>query len=255
MGMSLVGGSSPNTSFVAGTQSKLAPLLAIASGAALMLILGAVDDKYDLKARTKILAQIGIAILVGSTGVRITMFVDNLVFSYLVTILWMLTVVNAFNIMDNMNGLCSGLAAIAALAFALSSAILGHYLVASLSLAIAGAYLGFLPHNFPQARSFLGDSGSHLTGYLMAQLAVLPHFYSDDSSTHWAITKPLVILAIPLIDMILVIIIRIRLRQPIWIGDNNHLSHRLVKLGLSQTTAVLVILLLATASATISFLY
>jgi len=96
--------------------------------------------------------------------------------SYAITILWLLTVINAFNFTDNMNGLCAGLGAIGALLFAVIAAANGEYLVATIGLLMCGALAGFLPWNFPNARAFLGDSGSQLVGYLLAVMAILPHF-------------------------------------------------------------------------------
>jgi UDP-GlcNAc:undecaprenyl-phosphate GlcNAc-1-phosphate transferase len=173
--------------------------------------------------------------------VRITLFVPSLVFSYAITVLWILTLTNAFNFLDNMNGLCGGLGAIAAAWFATAAMRQGQYLVALLALLVCGALLGFLPFNFPRASVFLGDAGSHLVGYLMAVLAVLPHFYSTKHPSPLAVLSPLAILAVPLLDLASVVVIRWRHGKPFWIGDNNHLSHRLVRRGCSRANAVAVL--------------
>ena len=109
---------------------------------------------------------------------RITLFVPSLIFSYAITILWILTVINAFNFMDNMNGLCAGLGAIGACY--LRHDRRGRRPIPGRAdrFLTFGALLGFLPYNFPRARAFLGDAGSHLVGYLLAVLAILPHFYT-----------------------------------------------------------------------------
>src|SRR5947207_15501748 len=133
-----------------------------------MLTLGLCDDKWELKASTKFCGQLFIALFVAACGVRITIFVQNIFFSYAVTILWILTVTNAFNFMDNMNGLCAGLGAISAACFALVAATQDQYLVALIAFLVCGALGGFLPYNFPRASAFLGDTGSHLLGYLLA---------------------------------------------------------------------------------------
>jgi UDP-GlcNAc:undecaprenyl-phosphate GlcNAc-1-phosphate transferase len=117
--------------------------------------------------------------------------------------------------------------------------------VASISFLSSGAILGFLPYNFPGARAFLGDSGSHLLGYLLAVLAIVPHFYMAGRSRPGAVLIPLLVLAVPLIDLVCVVVIRWWTSQPIYLGDTNHLSHRLVRAGLSQTRAVLLIWLMA----------
>ncbi len=218
---------------------------AILLGAIGMVILGLLDDKHELRPAVKFLGQLFIAVLVAASGVRITLFVHNAAFSYAVTVLWILTMTNAFNFMDNMNGLCAGLGAIASASFAGLAAMNGQYLVAALGFLICGALVGFLPFNFPRATAFLGDSGSHLTGYICAVLAILPHFYTRTNPRPLAVLAPLLILAVPLFDLVSVVIIRWRAGKPFYIGDNNHLSHRLVRRGLMPVKAVLLIWLVA----------
>ena len=228
-----------------GLNKRKLQLAAIALGAIGMTILGVLDDKHELRPFHKFTGQLLIAALVAAAGVRITLFVPSLLFSYGVTILWLLTVINAFNFMDNMNGLCGGLGAIGAGWFAVIAARDGQYLVALIAFLTCGALVGFLPHNFPNARVFLGDSGSHLVGYLLAVLAILPHFYSRLNPRPWAVFFPLLVLAVPLGDLAWVVLLRWRLGQPFYLGDTNHLSHRLVRAGLSRRTAVLLIWLAA----------
>ena len=226
----------------------------IAFGAVGMTVLGWLDDKYELRPLPKFAGQLVIALLVALACKRITLFMPSVVFSYAITILWVLTVVNAFNFMDNMNGLCTGLGIIGSWYFAATAAVAGQYLVALLALLTCGALLGFLPHNFPKARSFLGDAGSHLVGYLLAVMAILPHFYTKQNPHPWAVLKPLLVLAVPLVDLAWVVILRWRRGQPFYVGDTNHLSHRLVRLGLSQTTAVLLIWLAAVVIGSVALL-
>jgi UDP-GlcNAc:undecaprenyl-phosphate GlcNAc-1-phosphate transferase len=229
-------------------------LTAIFLGAFGMLLVGVLDDKHELRPAVKFSGQFLIALLVAASGVRITLFVPNIIFSYVVTIFWILTVINAFNFMDNMNGLCGGLGAIGAFYFALISADAGQYLVALIASLTCGALVGFLPYNFPRAKAFLGDAGSHLVGYLLAVLAILPHFFTPRQPRAWAVFSPLLILAVPLGDLIWVVIFRWRMGKPFYIGDTNHLSHRLVKAGLTRTRAVLLIWLLALLIGALAFL-
>jgi UDP-GlcNAc:undecaprenyl-phosphate GlcNAc-1-phosphate transferase len=229
-------------------------LAGIFLGAFGMLWVGWLDDKHELKPRAKFAGQLLIAGLTAATGVRITLFVPNIIFSYAITILWILTVINAFNFMDNMNGLCAGLGAIGACHFAIMAAADGQYLVALIAFLTFGALLGFLPYNFPSARAFLGDAGSHLVGYLLAVLAILPHFYSMRHLQRWAVLIPLLVLAIPLADLVWVVLLRWRIGQPFYEGDTNHLSHRLVRRGLTRAQAVLVIWLMAEALAILACL-
>lgn len=228
-------------------------LAVIMLGALGMLILGWWDDKRELPPIAKLAGQILIAAAVATSGVRITLFIPNVAISFALTILWILTVTNALNFMDNMNGLCTGLGVIGCAWFALSAAIAGQYLVALLALLASGALLGFLPYNFPKASAFLGDSGSHLVGYLLAILAILPHYYTADHPSAVAVLVPLLILAVPLGDLVWVVLLRLRLGKPFYVGDTNHLSHRLVRRGLSQRTAVLIIWLIAAVTGSIPF--
>jgi UDP-GlcNAc:undecaprenyl-phosphate GlcNAc-1-phosphate transferase len=229
-------------------------LAGIFAGAFGMLCVGWLDDKCELTPRVKFAGQLLIATLVAASGVRITLFVPSIVFSYALTILWILTVVNAFNFMDNMNGLCAGLGALGAFQFAVLAARDGQYLVALIAFLTFGALLGFLPYNFPRARAFLGDAGSHLVGYLLAVLAILPHFYTARHPRRWAVLIPLLVLALPLVDLVWVVVLRWRIGQPFYQGDTNHLSHRLVRRGLTRTQAVLVIWLAAEALCLLTYL-
>lgn len=228
-----------------GFEKRGLQLAAILVGALGMVLLGWLDDRHELRAGPKFAAQLGIALLVALAGVRIKLFPESPlspVLSCGVTVLWILTVVSAINIMDNMNGLCAGLGTIGAAAFGATAALHGQYLVASLALMAAGALAGFLPYNYPKASAFLGDSGSHLTGFLLAVLAILPHFYTAQNPRPLAVLAPLLVLIVPLGDMVCVMWIRWRAGKPVWVGDTNHLSHRLVRCGLGKPQAVAAIL-------------
>lgn len=237
-----------------GVNRRAWQLAVIVLGALAMVSLGYLDDKHELGAGAKFGGQLIIAAAVAASGIRITLFVESLAFSYVVTILWILTVTNAFNFMDNMNGLCAGLGAIASWQFAVSAASHGQYLVAVLSLLICGALVGFLPYNFPRATVFLGDAGSHLVGFLLSILAILPHFYTPEHGRTWAVLTPLLVLAVPLADLVWVVALRWRAGRPVYVGDTNHLSHRLVQRGFNRTTAVALIWLLASSVGALSFL-
>jgi len=228
-----------------GLNERALQLAAIVAGAIGMVVIGLLDDKHELKPITKFTGQFLIALLIAAVGVRITLFVPNVAFHYAITILWLLTVINAFNFMDNMNGLCAGLGAIGAGLFAVIAAWHGQYLVGMFAFLMCGALLGFLPHNFPNARAFLGDSGSHLVGYLLAVLAILPHFYHPDQPRRIAVLTPLLVLAVPLIDLAWVVILRTSKGKPFYIGDTNHLSHQLARSGLSRPAAVMLLWLVA----------
>lgn len=229
-------------------------LAVILLGVVGMMILGWLDDRHELSPASKFTGQFLIALLVAAGGVRITLFVPSLAFSYAITVLWIVGITNALNFLDNMNGLCAGISSIAAAFFAIAAARHGQYLVGAIALLGCGALLGFLPWNYPRAAAFLGDAGSHVAGFLLAVLSILPSFYSSDRPNTIAVISPLLVLIVPLTDLASVVWIRARLGRPPWIGDTNHFSHRLVRAGLSKPQAVALLWVAGLAGGTASLL-
>jgi UDP-GlcNAc:undecaprenyl-phosphate/decaprenyl-phosphate GlcNAc-1-phosphate transferase len=221
-------------------------LAGVIIGAAGSLALGLVDDKRDLKAAPKLVGQLAIALAATACGLRVTLFLPVPALHWLLTVLWLVTVMNALNFLDNMDGLCAGVGTICALIFGGIALVHRQPLAAMLAAATAGALLGFLPWNFPRATIFLGDSGSHLTGFLLGALALLPHYYtySNPNPTALPVVIPLIVLALPLFDLVAVMWQRWRRGVPVYLGDTNHISHRFARLGLSRPAAVAVIYLL-----------
>jgi UDP-GlcNAc:undecaprenyl-phosphate GlcNAc-1-phosphate transferase len=238
-----------------GLDKEVVQIAAIMAGAVGMMLIGLWDDKFELRPAVKFGGQLLVALGVASAGARITLFVPNLAFHYAITALWIVTVVNAFNFMDNMNGLCVGLGIVGAWFFGIITAINGQFLVAATAFLVTGALAGFLPYNFPRASCFLGDAGSHLVGYLMAVLGILPHFYTAKHPVKFAVLTPLLVLAVPLADLVWVVLLRWRAGRPFYVGDTNHLSHRLERRGWSRTQAVLIIWLLAAALGALAFVW
>lgn len=224
--------------FLYGFGKRFDQLIAICGGALAILVLGWFDDKHELKPAIKFLGQIVIATATALSGVRITLFIESQIISYIITILWILTIVNAMNFLDNMNGLCGGLCVIGCATFGIIAGIRDQYLVSSFCWLTAGAFIGFLPFNYPKAKVFLGDAGSHLAGYLLAVIAILPHFYSKKHPVEWAVITPLIVLGVQLFDITQVVIRRLVNKKPIYIGDTNHISHLLVKKGMEKARAV-----------------
>jgi UDP-GlcNAc:undecaprenyl-phosphate GlcNAc-1-phosphate transferase len=234
--------------------SRRAPqLLAISGGAFGMMLLGWFDDHYELTPGKKFMGQALIASAVAASGIRITVFIPSPLVNWAVTVFWVLTVTNAFNFTDNMNGLCAGLGISAAWSCGWAAAIHGQFLAALLSFLICGALAGFFPFNFPRAFAFLGDSGSQMVGFLAAVLSIMPDYYSRQTPHKLAVFSPLFFLAIPLLDLLCVVIYRWRIGQPVYVGDNNHFSHRLARRGFSKTSAVLILLFANTVSAALPF--
>ncbi|MGD0090226.1 MAG: MraY family glycosyltransferase [Planctomycetota bacterium] len=213
-------------------------LITVAAGAGGALLLGLLDDKYKLSPWTKLAAQFVLAGAAVAGGVRITAFIGDNLLMRAVTVLWIVLITNSFNLLDNMDGLCSGTAAIAAGILSFLALENGQYRLALALAALAGACLGFLKYNRAPATIFLGDAGSLCIGYLIACFTALVTYYHNDQPSRMAIGIPLLILAIPLYDTCSVIWIRLRERRPLMRGDTSHFSHRLVDLGMTRRQAV-----------------
>jgi UDP-GlcNAc:undecaprenyl-phosphate GlcNAc-1-phosphate transferase len=182
-----------------------------------------------------------------------TLFVQAPWVTGALSVIWIVGLTNTFNMLDNMDGLSAGVAAIAAAI--LSSVLLlvpqpvthqPQLFVGGFLLVVVGALLGFLWHNRPPARLFMGDAGSYLLGYLLAIATLTATFAGENVPPH-AILAPLCVLAVPLYDTITVITIRLREGRSPFVGDKSHFSHRLVELGMTKGQAVLTIYL-ATAT-------
>ena len=230
--------------YLNGAFSVWPKLLVLVVGGGLMIALGLYDDKYELKARTKLVAQFVVASLVALAGMRVTLFIHNVALNFALTVLWIVTITNAMNFLDNMDGLCAGIGLVSAALFGFIAGMQHQFFVCLLAMALSGALLGFLPHNFKPASIFLGDAGSHFVGYMLAVLPICVTFYRRGTPTLLPVLIPLLVLAVPLFDLVMVVWIRVRRGQPVYEGDVNHLSHRLVRLGLPQSWAVTLIYLI-----------
>lgn len=213
-------------------------LVYVALGGLAMLILGIVDDKYKLSASVKLVAQLIIAAGTVAGGVRITAFIGDNWIMKCVTAVWIALISNSFNLLDNMDGLCSGTVAIASAMLAIVAAESGQWTDATTLTALCGASAGFFYFNHSPASIFLGDAGSLFCGYIMACFTVLVTYYRETGPSHLAIGVPLLVLAIPLYDTGSVILIRLQEGRPVMKGDTSHFSHRLVDLGMTRPQAV-----------------
>jgi len=215
-------------------------------GAIGALLLGLIDDCRPLSPYTKLAGQFILAIVVVAGGVRLTALVGDSLLMQTVTVLWIVLLTNSFNLLDNMDGLCSGNGAIGAGLLAMIALSTGEIPVAILAAALAGACLGFLKWNFSPAVIFLGDTGSMFIGFLMATLSVVTTYYHYHESP-LSIGVPFLILAIPFYDTASVMFIRLREQRSLMRGDTSHFSHRLVDLGMTRRQAVATIHLAALA--------
>lgn len=218
-------------------------LFAILFAGLFIMLLGLIDDIKKLSPRIKLLVEIILAILLYYSGVKITVFLKSEICSLFITVFWIVGVTNAFNLMDNMDGLCGGVAAVAAAIFFTVSVSHQQYFVSCIAIAFIAVLIGFLRFNFPPAKIFMGDAGSLYIGYVLSILTIISTFYTTRSPTALPIIMPFLILAVPIFDTLSVIYIRSQNRRPIFIGDTNHFSHRLLRLGLTTRQTVLFIYL------------
>ena len=218
----------------------------IVFGAVLVMMLGIIDDKHHLSAAVKFGGQFLVALLaVQFGGIKISCFIDSELISTAVTIFWFMVLMNSINFFDNMDGLAVGTVTIAMGFFALVATLHQQFFIATFAALNCGVCAGFWFYNTSPATIFMGDSGSHFLGYLTACVSASVTYFSPEFSlSRYPILFPLFVLAVPLFDTLSVVAIRTINRKPFWIGDHNHLSHRLVRLGMSRTYAVMLIHLL-----------
>ncbi len=225
-----------------GMAAKMPTALAICGAAAVMCAMGVIDDARALGAGVKFLVQAGIAVaLVAGFDLRLLSHLPMWL-SGTLSVLWILTLTNSLNFLDNMDGLSSGVALIASLVFGAASILAGQVFVPACCALLAGALLGFLPYNFHPATIYLGDAGSTVVGMLLAVFTILTTFVDPGQPYRpIGVFAPLVVMAVPLYDTASVFFLRWRLGVPLWKGDRRHFSHRLVRRGMRVPVAVLVI--------------
>ena len=230
-----------------GMTSVLPNLAVIAGCAALAVLLGLWDDKFALSAAVKFGGQFIIALLVTLYGgVRLNIFITNEYAVMAATVFWIMLMMNSINFFDNMDGLAAGVITIALGIFAVIAGLNGQFFIATISALSCGVCCGFWFYNMAPARIFMGDSGSHFLGFLAAVTATEVSFFDISYSlSRFPVLIPLLVLALPLFDTAMVVIIRTINKKPFWIGDHNHISHRFVKMGLSRPQAVLLVHLLS----------
>jgi len=218
-------------------------LSGILVGATLMSFLGFWDDRHSLSTWVKLPLQLVAVVLVMHSGVRVTAF-PHPVLNVVVTIVWLLGITNALNLLDNMDGLSAGIAGIASAHFSIMCALSGQYLVGALSVAVTAACVGFLIYNWNPATIFMGDSGSLFLGLMLASLGIKLRFPENVSFVTWMI--PLLVLGVPIFDTTLVTISRLRRGlNPLTTPGTDHTSHRLTYAGLTRREAVLVLYVVA----------
>lgn len=246
----------PSGRTLLGTPELIGPVVL---GAVAMLVLGTVDDVRPLRARTKFVIEALVAFGVYLLGVRVEHVSGPFgalalgpVIGAIATVIWLVGIANAFNLLDGADGVAAGSAFFAATAVFMMSVALGHPAIGLVASALAGALLGFLPFNFPPARAFLGDSGSLVAGFLLAGLAVEG---STKTPTLVAIAVPLVAFAVPVFDTTITLVRRAVRGRPLFERDEGHVHHRLARAGFSPRQVAVLVYAASAAVALLAMLF
>lgn len=246
--MPRLGGAGIFTAFLAGMilmPDLAGPFRGIIYGGIIIFIVGILDDMFQLSAWIKLIGQAAAAAAAVYCGITVH-FVTNPfdgmlnlgMLSIPVTILWIIGITNAINLIDGLDGLAGGVSLIAALSLGAIALLKGNMPVFYVSFLLVAAILGFLPYNFHPARTFMGDGGSNFLGFVLACLAVTG---TAKGATAISLFLPIVVLGIPIFDTCFAVIRRVNKGTPIFKPDKDHLHHRLMALGLSHRRCVLVI--------------
>ena len=235
-----------------GVAEQFPKLWFLLAGASILTVLGLIDDRWGVDWRLRITVQVIVAVAMVWQGWQMSLFIDNRPLTFFVSVVWIVGIVNSLNMMDNMDGLASGVATIAAVILAsvmLSAPDLeahgSQLFVAGFLMVLSGAVAGFWCFNMPPATIFMGDAGSYFVGFCLAMATLMATFAGPEKKQ--AILAPLCVLAVPIYDTLSVIVIRISEGRSPFAADKQHFSHRLVEIGLSRKHAVWTIYL-ATAA-------
>jgi len=228
--------------------SEWRTVLTVLVPGSLVLLMGAYDDVRGATPRQKLALEVLAAGMVWWAGFRIVSLpilwsrIQSPWMSLLLTVLWIVAVTNAFNLIDGLDGLAAGIALFVAISVFVVSILQNNHFVCILAITLAGALLGFLRFNFAPATIYLGDSGSLFLGFFLGTLAI---HSSQKSSTLLALVVPFVAFGLPLMDTTLAVVRRFLSRRPLFTADQDHIHHRLLQQKLSPRMAVLLLYALA----------
>ena len=236
-------------------------MLSILIGSFLLILVGIVDDIKSVKARYKLIVQIiaaSIVVLYGNLSFSEVSLLGynihfNAFFGSLCSIIFIVAITNAINLIDGLDGLAAGISSIYFLTISIIAFILNRIggLDVIISLIMLGSTLGFLFHNFPPAKIFLGDTGSLFLGFMISIIALLGY----KVTTFTSLIVPIIILAIPIFDTIFAIFRRLLKGQNIGVADKEHFHHQLLKMKYSPTKSILIIYAIDIAFAAVSIFY
>lgn len=237
--------------YVPGMVSKSVEIWVLLGGGTILAVLGLLDDRFSLPWQSRLTVEFLVAgAVVYWQHLQLTAFIGIPWLTSLLSVIWIVMLINSFNMLDNMDALSGGVAAIICAMLALMLVVTPEstrgqpqLFVAAMLLVMVGALLGFLKHNWPPASIFMGDAGSYFVGYWIAIASLLSTYTGAKGTTPHAVLAPLCVLAIPLYDMVSVIWIRIREGRSPFQADKRHFSHRLVDLGMTKKQSVITIYL------------
>lgn len=252
----LLGGLAIYFSFIATLILKTGSLsrseIGIIIGATIIVIGGFLDDKFDIRPWQKLLVQIASALALIMYGVEISLVTNPIsssnpylslgILSIPLTIMWIVGITNALNLIDGLDGLAAGVAFISAVTIFIIALLNKRSEAAVLTIILSGAILGFLPYNFNPASIFMGDTGAQLLGFLLAAISIEG---AIKSAAAFAIAVPILALGIPIYDILFAMIRRKINGKPIMQADKGHLHHRLLDMGLTQRQAVIIMYLIS----------
>lgn len=234
---------------LAGLPLSISQAAVILAMSAVLVVVGLLDDIRNLSPLVRVAAQAMAAVVVILAGSRVQMF-DSAILEIGLTVVWVVGITNGLNLLDNMDGLAAGVAAVTAGWMFVIASLNGQYLVSAVLVAMCGAALGFLRHNRHPASIYLGDAGSLFLGFLLAVCAMRLRFDAPAAYT-WVI--PVLALAVPILDTALVVVTRMSRRVSPFRGGRDHISHRLVLLGLSVPKAVSILYATAAGFGLVAF--
>ena len=234
-----------------GLMSRAGQIWLLLGGGTILAILGLLDDRFSLDWRARLAVEFLVAgFVVYLQNLQLTAFIGIPWLTGILSVIWIVMLINSFNMLDNMDALSGGVAAIICGMFAMMLIVnpdpvqgQPQLFVAAMLLVLLGSLLGFLKHNWPPATIFMGDAGSYFVGYWIAIGSLLSTYAGAKGLTPHAVLAPLCVLAIPLYDMVSVIWIRVREGRSPFQADKRHFSHRLVDLGMTKKQAVVTIYL------------
>ncbi len=228
-----------------GFLSKINDLLVVIMAVFILHLMGLWDDKRDLNPFVKLAIQFAVAIIAAVyADVRAEMFIENKFMTTVLSVFWIVLMINAFNFLDNMDGASTGIALIATAVLMVAAVRSGQVFVGAMGSVFIGALLGFLLFNFPPAKIFMGDCGSMVVGFFVALLTLRTTYYNAEAGTElYSVFMPAIVMAVPLYDFMSVTFLRLKQGKSPFVGDTQHFSHRLKRRGLSDRQVALTLYL------------